>query len=140
MPEKPIPRRMPISAPRVASGDITIRNSGSTNTAGYTILLRPDGSAAVTLGGETSEKTVPMAQTKWLFEKVRGAMPLDALPASGCMKSASFGTAVSVSYDGRTSPDVSCARDPATREIARTIGVIVSDLGISTLPRRHPNP
>lgn len=133
-------RRGPQSAPRMAPpGDpaaVTIRNSGSTNSAGYTVVVHADRSADVVVGDARERRTVGAPQVRWLFLKVRAASPLDALPGGGCMKSASFGSTTTIAYDGHVSPDLSCGEDPASRELLRTANVIVDRLDIDTRPLR----
>jgi len=135
----PLVHRGPQTTPRVVPGDITIRNTGSTNFAGYTIVVHASGAADVTVGGETVPKTLAAPQTKWLFAKVLAATPLDTMPAAGCIKSASFGSVTTVSYGGTTSPDISCGGDATMREIARTVGVVTARLGVRP-QRRLPKP
>jgi hypothetical protein len=131
----PLVHRGPQTTPRVVPGDITIRNTGSTNFGGYTIVVHASGAADVTVDGETQPKTLPAPQTKWLFQKVLASTPLDTMPSAGCMKSASFGAVTTVSYGGTTSPDISCPADATMREIARTVGVVTARLGVRPQPR-----
>jgi hypothetical protein len=113
-----------------------IRNSGSTNTQSYTIAVRPDGSADVTVGAVTQHRQIEHSQTAWLFAKLEAAAPLAALPAPHCMRSASFGTTTTISYRGERTPDLSCGEDPVVKELARTARAIVDRLGISVMRRR----
>jgi hypothetical protein len=110
-----------------------IRNSGSTNTRAYTIVVYPDGAADVTVGDATGHRRVAHPQTAWLFAKLEAAMPLTALPAARCMRSISFGTSTTIAFRGERTPDLNCAADPASQELARTTRVIVEQLGISVL-------
>jgi hypothetical protein len=126
-----IPRRMPYGVPQVEPGDVVIRNSGSTNAGGYTIVLHPDFSADVATSGGIERKTVGAAQAKWLFAKLDAAMPLGSLAVARCMKSASFGSTTTIAYRGQVTPDISCAGDAAVRELSRTVAVIVGQLDIS---------
>lgn len=126
------PRRAPVEMPAVAQGDAFIHNSGSTNAAGFGIVVHPDGTADVAdATSGMQHKIVGRAQTKWLFAHLGAARPFADLHAGGCMKSASFGTTTTISYDGATTPDLSCAAgDPSVRELMRTVGVIENQLGI----------
>ena len=137
MPSDDYVRRGPGSAPRVTgprpsanAGDATIVDSGSTNIGGYTVVVHPDYSADVSASGTTEHKTVGAPQARWLFAKLRAAMPLGNLPAGRCMKSASFGSSTTIAYDGQTTPDLTCVGDPTSRELARTVNVIVEQLHV----------
>jgi hypothetical protein len=130
------PRRMPLEPSALAPGDALIRNSGSTNTAGYAIVVHPDGTADVTLGGSVTHKTIDAPQAKWLFEKLKAAMPLSGMVGGHCMKSASFGTVTTIAYDGESTPDLSCPGSADVRELARTVNIIVGQLGIPLRPSR----
>lgn len=133
-------RRGPATTPRMLGpgasndpGDVTIRNSGSTNVPGYVVVVEPDGSASVTVAGTNVRRMVRAPQLRWLFLKLRAAGPLDALPPDRCMKSASFGSTTTIAYRGLVSPDLSCGDVPIERELARTAGVIVDQLGVGTI-------
>jgi hypothetical protein len=116
---------------------VLIRNSGSTNTAGYIVVIHPDYTADVADGhGGTIKKTVDAPQAKWLFDRLKADMPFAQLGGGHCMKSASFGSYTTIVYDGETTPDLQCPGGPETRELNRTVGVIIGQLGIST--RRVP--
>jgi hypothetical protein len=131
------PRRIPTELPTLAPGDVLIRNSGSTNTAGYSIVIHPDYTADVADGrGGMVKKTVGAPQAKWLFDRLKADMPFEQLGGGHCMKSASFGSYTTIVYNGERTPDLQCPGGPETRELNRTIGVIVEQLGIST--RRVP--
>lgn len=136
-------RRGPESAPRMlgphgTSEDVTIVNSGSTNAAGYTIVVHPDYSSDVVVGGVGlgERKTVGPAQARWLFAKVREASPLDEIPGGACVKSMSFGFRLTITYAHRTTGDLACAEDGIGHELFRTAGVIAAQLEIPM--RRAP--
>jgi len=133
-------RRGPATAPRMIRGDALIRNSGSTNGAGYTVVIRSDFTADVSVAGTSERKKIGAPQGRWLFAKLREAMPLEGLGAGRCMKSTSFGSSTTVSYDGSTTPDLSCGGDAAVRELSRTIGVIAAQLRIEPSRRRFGQP
>ena len=122
--------------PPIHPTDAIIRNSGSTNTAGYTIVVHPDATVEMTVDGETTHATAGRAQVSWLFRKLRAAAPLDAMSGGRCMKSASFGSSTTITYDGKTSPDLGCGGDPMSRELGRTANVISSQLGMGGLRTR----
>ena len=123
---------MPIEVPPLAPDDVLIRNSGSTNTAGYAVVVHADGTAEY----EGQHKTVGAAQVKWLHAKLDEATPFTQLGGAHCMKSASFGSRTTIVYRGESTPDLSCPSTDQSRELMRTIGVILDQLGVST--RRTP--
>ena len=125
----------PASQPPVPPGAAVIANSGSTNAAGFTVVVTPDGAATVRQYDGSKQKVVGAPQTRWLFALLQAAGPLDALGLAHCMKSASFGTSTRIAWNDRTSGDLSCGGDATSRELARTIGVIVRQLDIVTMPR-----
>jgi hypothetical protein len=128
---------LPATFPPVPQGAALIRNSGSTNSAGYTLVIAPDGGATLRQYDGYTPKAVAAAQTRWLFAKLKAAGPLDSLGQEHCMKSASFGTATQITWNGATSGDLSCAADPVSRELVRTIAVIATQLKIGTQRRPH---
>jgi hypothetical protein len=98
---------------------IVIANSGSTNTAGFQIVVGQSGKAEFTssprmrpigapAGPRTVEKTIPKALVQSLYSDVEAARPLSSLPPQHCAKSASFGSRLTVQSGNDTSPDLSC--------------------------------
>lgn len=98
---------------------IAIVNSGSTNTAGYRIVVEKLGQAEYTshprpvaiARGETPQiirKAIPKSLAERLYADVHAAGPLSALPARHCVKSVSFGTRLTIESGGEESPDLSC--------------------------------
>lgn len=86
----------------------SIVNSGSTNTLGFTIRVTPDGGATLTMQQATKSFHVAAATLKKFFADLSVARRLTTSPASGCMKSASFGSATRIAWQGWTSPDLEC--------------------------------
>jgi hypothetical protein len=98
---------------------VTIVNSGSTNTAGFRIVVDPSGKAEFTsqprrqsadkaVKPKTVAKTIPKSLAESLLSDVNAARPLSSLPAPLCMKSASFGSRLTIQVGDETSPDLSC--------------------------------
>lgn len=98
---------------------IAIVNSGSTNTAGFRIEVKPSGEAEYTsqprrigfLRGEEPrnvQKTIPKGLADRLYRDVKAARPLSALPPQHCVKSVSFGTRLTIEEGDDSSPDLSC--------------------------------
>lgn len=127
-------RRM--RGPHATDDDVTISNSGSTNAAGYSIVVHPDRTADVIVGDRSETQTIGAAQARWLFAKVRAAMPFDAMASSRCMKSMSFGSSTTISFMGQRTPDLSCPGDATTRELMRTASVIAAQVRLPVWPRR----
>jgi len=133
----------PASAPSSAATmpawtpeDAVIQNSGSTNAAGYTIVVRRDGGAEIDQAGVVSHAALARPQTEWLFAKLQADDPVSSLVSGHCMRSMSFGSTTRVTYRGATTGDLGCTFDPSGRELKRTIDVIAAQLGIAQRPRR----
>jgi hypothetical protein len=94
-----------------AAADVAvIVNSGSTNTSGFRIVVERSGKAesTTTPQGKQMRRKLPEALTKQLYSDLRAATPLSSLPAPRCMKSASFGTKLTIEFGGQETPDLSC--------------------------------
>lgn len=108
---------------------VAIVNSGSTNTAGFEIVVEKSGAAEYTSHprplalhrGETPvdiHKTIPKPLAERLYRDVARARPLASLPARHCAKSASFGTRLTVVFGDDESPDLSCgASNPQSKAL-----------------------
>jgi len=119
-----------------AADSAVIDNSGSTNTAPYTITVRPDGTARVEISpGHKETKKLADATTAAFFKDLHAALPLGELETAPCMKSASFGTRTTVRYRGATSPDLSCAMDERGKRLAADVAKIAQELQIFSLRR-----
>ncbi len=127
---------MPVGAPRIAGSDAVIRNSGSTNVAGFTIVVHPDFSADVYGGATPRHALLAAAQAKWLFAKLGDDEPFSSLEGGRCMKSASFGTTLTITYRGQTTPDLSCPGGAEVRELGRTAEAIADRLGVAPAMNR----
>jgi hypothetical protein len=115
----------PSAAPTVSSQTATIVTSPSTNTAGYRIVISPDGDADLTTAGGVAHARLDPNLVKRLYADLARAGALDALPAGHCMKSASFGTSTWIGYRGANSPDVQCAQNEVERALAGDARAIV---------------
>lgn len=96
------------TTPKKAADEMAvIENSGSTNTAGYTITVSSRGSASYAeAGSKPRTQALPKEDTARLFKALAAAMPLTALPIRHGMRSASFGTETYITYKGQKSPDL----------------------------------
>lgn len=107
----------------------TIANSGSTNAAGWTITLRSDGRGSVA-GSSSSELqagtqrsfSVDPSLAQRFLAAARAARGANAA-GRPCVKSVSFGTRLTVTYHGWTSPDLSC---PPASALLATLSADVS--------------
>lgn len=119
-----------------------IVNSGSTNTLGYTISVASDGKGSLAMQGGTSEST-PKPFTIAADLSARFFSDLAAARKAGtvtvpCMKSASFGSSLHVSWEGWTSPDLTCpAKDSLGEALVKDVDAIRQAAGISAAPLRQ---
>jgi hypothetical protein len=121
---------MPIDA------DVRIVNSGSTNTLGFTLTLARNGTATLEQGDTTEQKQLSEAMVASFFATLRAAGPLDALPETRRIKSASFGTTTRIFFGGKVSPDIS-SPSPNTRvqELANKAIAVLAAAGARVIPR-----
>ncbi|HTU70521.1 MAG TPA: hypothetical protein VMF11_09405 [Candidatus Baltobacteraceae bacterium] len=113
-----------------------IHNSGSTNTAGYTITVRSDGTGTKSIQrGPASPFTLAQDVSERFFADLKAARENPGVPTH-CMKSASFGTTTVVQWHGWTSPDLQCPPFSASvGALANDVRAIQSAAGITTLMR-----
>jgi hypothetical protein len=126
----------------------TIVNSGSTNSYGYAIRITSEGKGTVTLQGHGAAAAgAPKAFTVSASTAARFFADLAAarkgnMTAAPCMKSASFGTSMHITWQGWVSPDLSCPPTEALgKALVTDVDAIRQAAGISALPlRQAPNP
>lgn len=124
-------------------GNAAIVDSGSTNTNGFRIVVDQSGKTQSTVAlrgpqARTGESpaatpgTIPAAVAERLYSDLNAAWPLSSLPSQHCLKSASFGTRLTIEFDGQTTPDLSCGRitDPKVKALARDAREIVATAGV----------
>lgn len=123
-------------------GFAAIVDSGSTNTSGFRILVEPSGRTQsivvprvpqgppVELPITTIGK-IPSALARRLYSDLDNAWPLSSLPPQHCLKSASFGTRLTIEFADQTTPDLSCGNitDPSVRALARDAREIAAASG-----------
>jgi hypothetical protein len=115
-----------------------IVDSGSTNRAGFRIEVGQSGVAEMTPAGRhagpSSEQAKPLqralssAVVQRFYTDLEAAKPLGSLPGVHCMKSASFGSALTVVLGNEQTPDLSCGDggNAAMRNLIRDVNEIVA--------------
>jgi hypothetical protein len=122
----PIPSPTPSGAAPAMPGRVAvISNAGSTNLIGYQIAVQPDGSVSVTTRGTTNGH-IDRALAERLYSDLAAHTALSALPVGACMKSASFGTRMTIAYRGETTPDLLCPQDTAERALGADAAAIAA--------------
>lgn len=125
--------------------EATIVNSGSTNTAGYTIDVKSEGSAVLTLHGRpgmdvsTAPKAFKIqgALAARFFADLKAVREANVIGAP-CMKSASFGSTTRVSWHDWKSPDLECpSQNGALGALIADVGAIRDASGLDSLPGIH---
>jgi hypothetical protein len=127
-----------------------IENSGSTNTAGFQILIEKSGAAEYVPGrrrrdaeGETAvasqRRSIPRELARRFYADLEAAAPLHSLPTPHCMKSVSFGTRLTVTMGSEKSPDLSCGDggNAALGALIRDVNEIVALFGDKALHREY---
>ncbi|HEY7337001.1 MAG TPA: hypothetical protein VH639_19060 [Bryobacteraceae bacterium] len=126
-----------VSLSAAAGSSAVILNSGSTNTAGFRLVVDKSGDAEYIpmprkygpQGGSPTEPTrrkLPDVLVQRFYSDLEAAKPLSGLPKERCMKSASFGTTTIVQFGGEETPDLSCptAQNPHTKALMRDVDEI----------------
>ncbi|MBV9849184.1 MAG: hypothetical protein JO250_05790 [Armatimonadetes bacterium] len=127
-----------------------IRNTGSTNTMGYRIVVPIAGSHTGTAAifhmngmvtaGDPDEGNVPMPLVRKFARDLHAAMPLRQLPAGHGMKSASFGTSTFITYRGQRTPDLSFPANAHAQALRDDAIAIADALHVKNTPRRPALP
>ena len=108
--------------------DATSVNSGSTNRPGFRIAVKRTGVAEMNTRGKSVQRKIAAETVERFYADLKAAEPLPALPKVYCMKSASFGSLLSVEFGGDRTPDLSCGHggNTAMRNLIRDVQEIVS--------------
>lgn len=120
---------------------ITITNSGSTNTTGYSIQVSSTGQVSYRILGSmqaapTHSAHVSPSLAKRLYQDAHAAQPLSALPVTHMIKSVSFGTSTYVMYKGQRTPDLSAPATAPGKALAADVTAVVAALHLKNEPRR----
>jgi hypothetical protein len=115
---------------------VLICQSSATNVKGYSVLLQTSGAATITIaGGSPTSGTASSSATSQLFGDLNANTPVSDITTYGpCTKSASFGTATTVTYGGYSTGDISCPApsSPApVTTIYSDVQNVESSLGLS---------
>jgi hypothetical protein len=94
-------------------------------------VIQPDGGFALTIAGQTSTGMLTAASTSQFYADIDANLPVSNIPIGNCAKSASFGTATSVAYDGSTSGDLSCPNSAPATQIWNDVEALEAQLPLS---------
>lgn len=92
-----------------------VEDSGSTNIPGLRVAVDPDGQATVEeRNGQIHHVRLDQHLVDRFMSDLKETGPLSAFPARHCVKSVSFGSRMTVQFNGEASPDLNCpgASDP----------------------------
>jgi hypothetical protein len=118
-----------------------IVNSGSTNRAGFRIVVERSGNAEYTAmprginpqpaqpeSAKAAHRPVADALVQRLYSDLEAAKPLASLPQPRCMKSASFGFRLTIEFGSLETPDLSCGdgNSPKLSALIRDANEIVA--------------
>jgi hypothetical protein len=111
-----VPRNQSSETDRRSPPDAAvITDSGSTNTAGYRLVVYASRTVEwsvirrrISHGCSQGTGKLPPELAQRFFRDLSDRMPLSKLPMGHCVKSASFGSTLRVSYGGTESPDLTC--------------------------------
>jgi hypothetical protein len=116
----------------------TVNVSGSTNTLPYSIKVFADGSASVFIQNQSERDfktgTVNTVTLANLLQKVGDASQI----TGSCAKSASFGTITTITYNGKTSGDISCTFTGNVYSLYQFISQTQSQLGLGKYVSKKP--
>jgi len=116
-----------------------ILNTGSTNAAGYRIVLQASGDAEYVWGGTRATASIDPALASTYFADAARAMPFSQLRVLPCMKSASFGSYTFVYWRHERSHDMSCPGDAAATKLYQDTAAIARALNVGGMrPLRLP--
>jgi hypothetical protein len=127
---------LPVAAAEPDTATITV--SGSTNRPGFRIVVDQSGAAELTsttrklsTSQEQSKpirRMLPRATVERFQADLKAAKPFTSLPEVRCMKSASFGSTLTVEFGGEQSPDLRCGDggNVAMRNLIRDANEIIA--------------
>jgi hypothetical protein len=126
---------------------VSVIDSGSTNRAGVTVTIDPEGNATIEQrGAQPQSAKLDPQLCQQLLKDVKAAVALRALPEQHCPKSASFGSSLYVELNGDRSPDISCSpqQDPRSAALQKDANEILQavrkQVQLRTRPARAASP
>ncbi|HMD03521.1 MAG TPA: hypothetical protein VKG44_11210 [Candidatus Baltobacteraceae bacterium] len=132
-----IPSPMPHpSVLTIPPGGAAIENSGSSNAPGYRIVVEPGGRARYALGAQSGTKALERETVRGFFADLEALWPFGT-PGRPCLRSVSFGSVTTVTYNGRRTPPLDCPGDSSLAKISADVASIVSELGLQPLRARR---
>ncbi|MEJ0021448.1 MAG: hypothetical protein WDN47_02565 [Candidatus Doudnabacteria bacterium] len=124
-----VPAKTP--APSSVTSLALINNSGSTNALPFAIRIFSDGSASALVQSNPGQDfKAGTIDTKNLLSLLQKAGDVSKLKEH-CVKSVSFGTSTIITYNGKTSGDISCSTTGAAKDLYDFINQIEQQLKIS---------
>ncbi|HME80526.1 MAG TPA: hypothetical protein VKF82_00465 [Candidatus Eremiobacteraceae bacterium] len=136
LPAMPAFAAQPVPYLPVPHDAAVILETGSTNSPGYRIVVQRSGEVEYVEGAVRRTAALRENTAGAFFADLQSAMPLSALRAGRCMKSASFGSSTFGWWRGQRSPDLQCAADPRGTALYSSISAIALELGMGQ--RRIP--
>lgn len=115
----------------VPRGAAVILNTGSTNSAGYRIVVTRSGAAEYIWGDRRATTTLPSDVTAQFYKDLEAGMPLSSMHVLACMKSASFGYSLFAWWRGQRSHDISCPGDAHADALAKDVAAIADALHLA---------
>ena len=121
---------------------VTIIDSGSTNTPGMNVKLEGSGTGAMVERRDGSKQKINLTKEMCtrLMDDLKAAGPLNELPARHCMKSVSFGTSLFIEYNGVRSPDLSCQQTDSRAQALRKDATEIVSMAKTNSPKGYSRP
>jgi len=121
----------PFVSASVSTSSITIKDSGSTNSAGFSLVINSDGSGTLNTDNthlaSSSIKQIPSGTLDYQTLQ-RNIVVIPSMQwQTSCAKSVSFGTTEVIIYDGQTSSDITCPPNTQPyQDLLQTVNTSVS--------------
>jgi hypothetical protein len=112
-----------------SNGAMTIEKSGATNSPGWILTVYADGSADAKIMTRSNETTkhFPKDTFSKVVELTQSVGDVSKMHVADCPKSASLGTSVTITYNGKESKDISCLFEDAPEKEQKLFAEIEKD-------------